>query len=92
MKRLPIRFEEEVLSKHGISWVDSGNIPGFYSASPYEIAAIALEAMVCVYLTTEEGHHQVYTNKDLPVQHKDLPVQHKDFCECIFKAIEESYK
>ena len=99
MNRLPIRLEQEVLSKHGIEWHENdgfnpdGLTPDTYnkwsasryvSVSPYEIAGIALEAIMLEYY----GFY--YHIKDEAFT--CIGKTDKDFCECIFKAIREVYK
>ena len=64
--------------------IHEDNIHDDYLFTDYEIAAIALEAMECVYMAIPEGHQVFYG--------EDEPITDKDFCTCIFKAISEVYK
>ena len=102
MNRLPIKFEEEVLTPAGIVCIEENyafdNRESFYGrkidayepVSEYEIAARGLEELLKqryssrmhgdVHVVAKGYDHITNNNSD------------KDFCECIFKAIRETYR
>ncbi len=93
MNRLPRKFEQEVLEKHVIKFKDKVYYREHYIApiaiqvSPYEIAALGLEAMKLQGYWNEQEEQWWNYNGDMHITIND-----KDFCECVFKAIREVYK
>ena len=90
--RYPIRYEEEVLSKHGIEWVESLVIEESRyerdGQEPYkhELAGIALEAIL-------EYHWDFIIVRD-NVQYFSnyYDIEDKDYFECFNKAVGEIWK
>lgn len=104
MNRLPIKFEEEVLSGRGIAWLDWAEM---YAVTPlllgplingthklksgssnYEIAAIALESLL--KNRYENNIRYCDVSKKFLFNIGEIE-ENSDFCECIFKAINEIY-
>ena len=100
MNRLPIRFEQEVLKKHGIEWYHKWyyktilvyNIYGLRQGSQkhvpvseYELAGIALAEIL-----PRTGLMDYINQKDYFI-HK-IGIYDKDFCTCVFKAVDYIYK
>ena len=91
MNRLPIKFEEEVLSKHGNfgEWDEyykdylDGNFE--YLMPKHEIAGIALEVMRDVDRFNNKGDFLPWALRFMA----DMFVSEDDFCECVFKAVNE---
>ena len=104
MSRLPIKFEEEVLSKHNIFYsecmeryenqedfcVECGSV-----VSKYEIAGLALEAM-CIKTNSEYGIWEE-NNYWYFMSGETSPTNYyisggDSFCDVIFKAVMEIYE
>jgi hypothetical protein len=107
MERLPVKFEEEVLNKHEITWYEPDVYEGMYHGefpiSEYEIAGIALENMkykcldknwylFCVF-NADMWEISIEENTyDGEGDTQHFVVKDEDFCTCIFKAIKEICK
>jgi len=100
MKRLPKKFEETVLIKHGIFWWDDGYVRKLPQKDlmsvpvvpvlDYAISAIGLEAMGLA--TTGRGVMEGSEEVKYGVMNGKHLILDKDFCGCVFKAINEVYK
>lgn len=103
MKRLPIKFEKEVLEPVGIKCIIIAPLTCYQNGfgediSDYEIAARGLEA---IGKTTDTSPYHVLrfdscNEKNTWILYSVLKAQviieDKDFCTCILKAIREIYK
>lgn len=90
MKRLPTKFETEVLSKHTIKWSRSHHgVDGYFvndtrSVNKYEIAGIALASMGSVIMLNGDGYWLIKPSE----QYGEILVKDRDFCNCVFKAVD----
>jgi hypothetical protein len=107
VERLPIKFEEEVLSKHGIKYSEYSD--GYVSlrycddccgmvdiqVSFYELAGIALEAMKDKLKhkgCVEIGCCNLYEKHMWEISYENWQViEDKDFCTCVFQAVRETW-
>lgn len=104
MKRLPIKFEEEVLSKRGegivwdndreeyikeVAYIDECCYGKTDVSSYYEIVGIALKEILNVKYSM-----RMYKDKYAIAMGYDVITEDNsdiDFCECVFKAIRKIY-
>jgi len=99
--RLPLKIEQDVLSKHGIIWdkknnlyIKKGNhqsgVEGIYIiVSDHELASIYLE-----WLLQKGSCHLHWQNKTHKLYFKghnffNVLIRNEDYCQCIFKAVKE---
>jgi hypothetical protein len=91
MLRLPIKFEEEVLSNHGVYWIDDdcGYMNYDQFINKYELVGYGIEAARLQLIPMEPNTWVCYgyINNMMYRLSEDI-----DFKECVFKAINEVYK